>query len=112
MAVAGVRDRTNHSTPTQLPLPLNSHSHSLSPLKLNSTFSNSSLRLILISPTTQSDSLHTERHRIPPTQAQRRQPLARSAILHRVEQRDEHTRPARSDRMSERDRAAVHVHAR
>src|SRR5687768_6757366 len=55
--------------------------------------------------------LDTQRDRVAATKAERRQSCARSAVLHRVEQRGQHARAARSDWMSERDRATVYIHA-
>ena len=47
----------------------------------------------------------------PPPRQSVASPRVSVAILHRVQQRREHARAARADRMAERDRAAVHVHA-
>ena len=49
---------------------------------------------------------------LPPPRQSVASPATSPAVLHRVEERGEHARAARADRMPERDRAAVHVHAR
>src|SRR5262245_25142023 len=45
-----------------------------------------------------------------PADTKRREAAPRVALLHFVEQRDQHARARGADRMTERDRAAVHVH--
>src|SRR4051812_41758134 len=51
-----------------------------------------------------------EGNRVTTAEAQRREAALLVSILERVEQRRQHTRAARSDRMAERNRAAVYVH--
>src|SRR6266550_2118308 len=55
--------------------------------------------------------LDAERDGVAAAEAERGKTLFRTTILHRVQKRRQDTRSARSDRMSERDRAAVDVDA-
>src|SRR6185503_7365679 len=57
------------------------------------------------------DSRNAERHGIAAAETQRGEPGGLVAILERVKQRGEDARAARANRMTEGDRAAVHVHA-
>src|SRR5690348_12653939 len=57
------------------------------------------------------DSLHAEGDRISATEAERGEPGRLVPVLQGVQQRREHARAARADRMPERDGAAVHVDA-
>src|SRR5512139_3438459 len=50
------------------------------------------------------------RDRIAATETERREPMTRTARLERPEQRRQHARAARADRVTERDRAAADVH--
>src|SRR4051812_39566873 len=54
---------------------------------------------------------NTEGHRVAASEAERRDTGSGATILHGVQQSCQHARAARADRMAERDRAAVHVHA-
>src|SRR5438445_4703581 len=62
-------------------------------------------------PTDSSHALHGQAHRFPAPEADGRDPPPDFALLHGVEQRGEDPRPARADRVSQRDRSAVDVHA-
>src|SRR5688572_5552884 len=52
---------------------------------------------------------HGERHAHAAADAQRGEAASCVPLLHFVEQRDQHARARSADRMTERDRAAVHV---
>src|SRR5262245_31907649 len=56
--------------------------------------------------------LDRERDAVAAAETERRDPALQMAVLQRVQQRRQHARSARSDRMAERDRAAVHVDLR
>src|SRR3712207_1985479 len=58
-----------------------------------------------------SDALDAHRDGVAAAEAERGESRARVAVLHGVQQRREHARAARADRVAERDRAAVHVDA-
>src|SRR6266550_403631 len=53
--------------------------------------------------------LDAERNGVAAAQAERRQSLLGASLLHCVEERSQHTRAARPDRMSQCDRAAIDV---
>src|SRR5260370_38106988 len=55
--------------------------------------------------------LHRHSHRIPPTQAQRRNPAMHVPPNHFVNQSDKHTRSAGANRMPQSHRASVHIDA-
>src|SRR5262245_34310766 len=55
-------------------------------------------------------SRYAEGNCVAAAEAQRRQSATRIPILHRVQQRRQHPRATGTDRMAERDRAAVDVH--
>src|SRR3954465_5858388 len=57
------------------------------------------------------DASNAECHGIAAAEAQRGQPALQPSVLQCVKQRREYTRPARADRVTERDRAAVDVDA-
>src|SRR5207249_10859344 len=56
--------------------------------------------------------LDHHRDRLASAEAEGREPAAQAALFEGVQQRDEHARAARADRMAEGDRAAVDVDAR